>query len=287
MIAHMNIVTDVILPLALAFIMFVLGLGLTGSDFLRVVKQPRDFFVGAFSQIILLPIIAFILVKIWPIAPELAIGVMIIAAAPGGVTSNLLTSLAKGDVALSISLTAIISLLCVITIPFIVLTSVGLLNDSSITQDISLFSMSRDMFLIVTVPVILGMLIRSFASGAALKFEPIAKKISIVLFVLVLLGAIAAERENVISYFAQAGLITFVLNVVMMIVAYCVAKLLASGMKQKKCITIECGLQNGTLAIFVATSIFGGGMYVIPAATYSLIMFATSLIFVYLVRKIV
>ena len=287
MIAHMNIVTDVILPLALAFIMFVLGLGLTGSDFLRVVKQPRDFFVGAFSQIILLPIIAFILVKIWPIAPELAIGVMIIAAAPGGVTSNLLTSLAKGDVALSISLTAIISLLCVITIPFIVLTSVGLLSDSSITQDISLFSMSRDMFLIVTVPVILGMLIRSFASGAALKFEPIAKKISIVLFVLVLLGAIAAERENVISYFAQAGLITFVLNVVMMIVAYCVAKLLASGMKQKKCITIECGLQNGTLAIFVATSIFGGGLYVIPAATYSLIMFATSLIFVYLVRKTV
>ena len=285
MIAYMNIVTDVILPLALAFIMFVLGLGLTGSDFLRVVKQPRDFFVGAFSQIILLPIIAFILVKIWPIAPELAIGVMIIAAAPGGVTSNLLTSFAKGDVALSISLTAIISLLCVITIPFIVLTSVGLLNDSNITQDISLFSMSRDMFLIVTVPVILGILVRRFASGVALKFEPIAKRISIFLFVVVLLGAIAAERENVIYYFVQAGLITLVLNVVMMVVAYYVAQLLASGTEQKKCITIECGLQNGTLAIFVATSIFGGGMYVIPAATYSLIMFATSLIFVYLVRK--
>jgi BASS family bile acid:Na+ symporter len=283
----MNVVTDVILPLALAFIMFVLGLGLTGGDFLRVIKQPRDFFVGALSQIILLPIIAFILVKIWPIAPELAIGVMIIAAAPGGVTSNLLTSFAKGDVALSISLTAIISLLSVITIPFIVLTSVGLLNDSNITQDISLFSMSRDMFLIVTVPVILGMLLRRFASGTALKFELIAKKISIALFMLVLLGAIAAERENVISYFAQAGLITFVLNVVMMVVAYYVASLLASGTEQKKCITIECGLQNGTLAIFVATSIFGGGLYVIPAATYSLIMFATSLIFVYLVRKTV
>ena len=283
----MNIVTDVILPLALAFIMFVLGLGLTGGDFLRVIKQPRDFFVGAFSQIILLPIIAFILVKVWPVAPELAIGVMIIAAAPGGVTSNLLTSFAKGDVALSISLTAIISLLCVITIPFIVLTSVGLLSDTNIAQDISLFNMSRDMFLIVTVPVILGMLLRRFASGAALKCEPIAKKVSIALFVLVLLGAITAERENVISYFAQAGLITLLLNVVMMIVAYYVAHLLASGKEQKKCITIECGLQNGTLAIFVATSIFGGGMYVIPAATYSLIMFATSLIFVYLVRKTV
>ena len=283
----MNIVTDVILPLALAFIMFVLGLGLTGRDFLRVIKQPRDFFVGAFSQIILLPIVAFILVKTWPIAPELAIGVMIIAAAPGGVTSNLLTSFAKGDVALSISLTAIISLLCVITIPFIVLTSVGLLSDTNITQDISLLSMSRDMFLIVTVPVILGMLLRKFSSGVALKLEPIAKKISIMLFVLVLLGAIAAERENVISYFAQAGFITLILNVVMMVVAYYVAQFLASGPKQKKCITIECGLQNGTLAIFVATSIFGGGMYVIPAATYSLIMFATSLIFVYLVRKTV
>jgi len=283
----MNIVTDVILPLALAFIMFVLGLGLTGSDFLRVIKQPRDFFVGTFSQIILLPIIAFILVKVWPIAPELAIGVMIIAAAPGGVTSNLLTSFAKGDVALSISLTAIISLLCVITIPFIVLTSVYLLDGSSLTQDISLFSMSRDMFLIVTVPVLLGMLLRKFVSGVALKFEPIAKKISILLFVLVLLGAIAAERENVISYFAQAGLITLALNVVMMVVAYYIAQFFASGVKQKKCITIECGLQNGTLAIFVATSIFGGGMYVIPAATYSLIMFATSLIFIYLVRKTV
>ena len=283
----MNIVTDVVLPLALAFIMFVLGLGLTGADFLRVIKQPRDFFVGAFSQVILLPIVAFILVMIWPIAPELAIGVMIIAAAPGGVTSNLLTSFAKGDVALSISLTAIISLLCVITIPFIVLTSVELLGGSGITQDISLFSMSRDMFLIVTVPVILGMLLRQFSSGIALKLEPIAKKASIILFVLVLLGAIAAERENVISYFAQAGLITLILNVVMMIVAYYVAQFLASGTRQKKCITIECGLQNGTLAIFVATSIFGGGMYVIPAATYSLIMFATSLIFVYLVRKTV
>ena len=283
----MNIVTDIILPLALAFIMFVLGLGLTGGDFLRVIKQPRDFFVGAFSQIILLPIIAFILVKMWSIAPELAIGVMIIAAAPGGVTSNLLTSFAKGDVALSISLTAIISLLCVITIPFIVLTSVGLLSDSNIPQNVSLISMSRDMFLIVTVPVILGMLLRRFVSGLTLKFEPIAKKVSTVLFVLVLLGAIAAERENVIYYFAQAGLITLALNVIMMLLAFYLAQFLGSGIKQKKCISIECGLQNGTLAIFVATSIFGGGAYVVPAATYSLIMFATSLIFVYLLRKTV
>jgi len=282
----MNIVTDVVLPLALAFIMFVLGLGLTGNDFLRVLKQPRDFIVGAFSQIILLPIVAFLLVKIWPISPELAIGVMIIAAAPGGVTSNLLTSFARGDVALSISLTAIISLLSVITIPFIILTSTELLMSPGANENISLLSMSRDMFLIVTVPVILGMLVKKFTSVIALKFEPLAKKISIFLFILVLLGAILAEKENVIYYFAEAGLITLALNILMMVLAFYLAKFLATGIKQKKCITIECGLQNGTVAIFVASSIFDGGMYVIPAATYSLIMFATSLIFVYLVRRV-
>ena len=281
----MNIVTDLILPLALAFIMFSLGLGLTGGDFLRITKQPKDFFVGLISQIILLPLIAFILVKVWPISPELAIGVMIIAAAPGGVTSNLLTSFSKGDVALSISLTAIISLLCVITIPFIVLKSADLLGNS-IDQSISIFGMAKDMFLIVTVPVVLGMLLRGFASSLVQKVEPFTKKLSAILFVIVLLGAIAAERENISSYFAQAGLITLFLNVIMMVVAFYVAKFFATGLAQRKCITIECGLQNGTLAIFVGTSIFGGGMYVIPAATYSLIMFATSLIFIYLIRKV-
>ena len=281
----MNIITDLILPLALAFIMFVLGLGLTKADFLRVAKQPRDFFVGAIFQIILLPVVAFIMVKFWPIAPELAIGVMIIAAAPGGVTSNLLTSFAKGDVALSISLTAIISLLCVFTIPFIVLTSANLIANIDLAQNISLFEMSLNMFLIVTVPVVLGMVLRSFFSTFALKFEPIAKKISAVLFVFVLLGAIVAEKENVISYFAQAGLVTLALNLVMMFLAFYVSGMLVTGKAQKTCITVECGLQNGTLAIFVGTSIFGGGLYVIPAATYSLIMFFTSLLFIYLIRK--
>jgi len=282
----MGIITDVILPLALAFIMFALGLGLTGNDFLRVLKQPKDFLVGLISQIILLPIIAFILVKIWPISSEIAIGVMIIAAAPGGVTSNILTSFAKGDVALSISLTAIISLLSVITVPFVIITSLNLLNLDSIIKDVSLISMSLSMFLIVTVPVIFGISIRKFASSTAISFETTAKKISIFLFILVLIGAILAERNNVISYFAQAGLITLLLNVIMMFLAFYIAQFLGSGSAQKKCIAIECGLQNGTLAIFVATSLFGGGAYLIPAATYSLIMFVTSLIFVFFIKKI-
>jgi len=281
----MNIVTDLFLPLALAFIMFSLGLGLTGVDFLRVIKQPKDFFVGAVSQIILLPIVAFILVKIWPISPELAIGVMIIAAAPGGVTSNILTFFAKGDVALSISLTAIISLLSVITVPFILISSLNLLGSESIVQNISLVSMAISMFLIVTVPVIIGMIFRKFAENIAIKFESIAKKISVVLFIIVLLGAILAEKDNIVSYFADAGLITLALNILMMLIAFYVAQLLGTGIQQKKCIAIECGLQNGTLAIFVGTTLFGGGAFIIPAATYSLIMFVTSLVFVFFIRK--
>ena len=281
----MSIVTDIFLPIALAFIMFALGLGLTGADFLRVLKQPKDFLVGAISQIILLPVIAFILVKIWPISPELAIGVMIIAAAPGGVTSNILTSFARGDVALSITLTAIISLLSVITVPFIIVISLRFLGSEIVAQNISLTTMAISMFLIVTVPAIIGIIFRKFASNIAIKFEPIAKKISIILFVVVLLGAILAEKDNIVSYFADAGLITLTLNVIMMILAFYVAKLFGTGNAQKKCIAIECGLQNGTLAIFVGTTLFGGGAFVIPAATYSLIMFATSLIFVFLVKN--
>ena len=280
----MEIVTN-ILPLALAFIMLTLGLGLTGQDFIRVIKQPKDFLIGLLSQIILLPIVAFIIIKIWPISPELAIGVMIIASAPGGVTSNILTSLARGDVALSISLTAVISLLSVLTVPFVVLTSVDLLGLNNITENISLLSMAIQMFLIVAAPTFLGMIIRKYANNFTLKFEPTAKKISVALFIIVLIGAILSEKENLVNYFAQAGLITLLLNILMMILAYNLAKVFSSGSQQKKAISIECGLQNGTLAIFVGTVLFGGGVYIIPAATYSLIMFLTSILFVFFLRN--
>tara|TARA_B100001750_G_scaffold107429_1_gene84910 strand:- start:13 stop:864 length:852 start_codon:yes stop_codon:yes gene_type:complete len=281
----MGIITDVVLPLSLAFIMFSLGLALKSSDFTRVIKQPKDFLIGAFSQIIILPLVALIIVILWPLSPELAVGVMLIAAAPGGATSNIITSFAKGDVALSVSLTAIISLLCVITIPIIVLFSLNILMDTSTAKSISIGDIAIKMFLIVTVPVIIGMLFRKFLSSISISFEPLAKKISAVLFVLVLLGAIVAEKDNVVSYFAQAGLVTLVLNLLMMFIAFYIGKLFASGISQQKTITVECGLQNGTLAIVVATTLFDGGLYLIPAATYSLIMFFTSLIYVYFARQ--
>ncbi len=281
----MEIATN-ILAIALAFIMFALGLGLTGNDFLRVKNQPKDFFVGFISQIILLPVTAFVLVIIWPISPELAIGVMIIAAAPGGVTSNILTSLARGDVALSISLTAIISLLSVITVPIIIVKSLGFFGLENVAQNISLTSMAITMFVIVTVPVILGMIFRRFAANAAIKFEPIAKNISIVLFIIVLLGVILKHKDNIVPYFIDAGPITLVLNVIMMVVAFYVAKLFGTGTAQKKCIAIECGLQNGTLAIFVGETFFNAEAFIIPAAIYSLIMYVTSLIFIFIVRNL-
>ena len=282
----MGIITEIFLPLSLAFIMFSLGLGLTIEDFSRVIKQPKDFLIGLICQIILLPIVAFFIVKVWPISPELAIGVIIISVAPGGVTSNILTFLSKGDVALSISLTAIISLLSVITVPYVLISSIYLLGYDSLIKDISLISMAIQMFLIVAIPTLIGMILRKFLTNFAIKFGSIANKISIFLFVFVLIGAIVSEKDNIIEYFAEAGLVTLFLNILMMILAFYIASFFGSAPPQKKAISIECGLQNGTLAIFIGTTLFNGGAYIIPAATYSIIMFITSLIFIFFVRKV-
>ena len=280
----MNFITDVILPLALAFIMFTLGLGLTFSDFARVAKMPKNFLIGLISQLIFLPLVALIIVFIWPLQPELAIGLILIAAAPGGVTSNILTSFAKGDVALSISLTAVMSLLSVISVPVVLGLSIGLISNDSLGS-ISLTGIAISMFLIVTLPVLLGMIFRASLSYLTKKIEKGAKILSSALFVLVLIGAILAERQNLVEYFAQTGLVVLILNILMMAIAYYWAKLFSTGNSQLKAISIECGLQNGTLAIFVGTSVFGGGLYIIPAATYSVIMYLTSLIFIYFIRN--
>ena len=277
--------TNIVLPLALAFIMFSLGLGLTKNDFARVARQPRDFLVGAVSQVILLPLVAFILVSIWPVSPEIALGVMIIAAAPGGVTSNLLTAFARGDVALSISLTAVISLLSVLTIPLIVVFSYGHFFGEAVKGEVSVARIAVSVFLIVTVPVLIGIVVRHYAKNFAEHFEASARKISAILFALVLLGAIFQERNNIVNFYAEAGVVTLALNVVMLAFAWLLGSIFGSGKPQRIAISIECGLQNGTLAIAVATLLFGGGAIVIPAATYSLTMFATALIFIYFLRR--
>ena len=281
----MEVVTK-IAPIALALIMLALGLGLTGQDFLRVVKQPKDFIIGLICQLILLPIIAFILIKVFNTPLELALGVMIIAAAPGGVTSNVLTKFANGDVALSVSLTAVISLISIISVPFIVFKSADLLQVTGISKDISMIGISTKMFLVVTLPVLLGMLIRKFATNFITSKTQLIQRISIILFIIVFAAIWVEEWENIMNYITQAGTITLVLNIVMMITGYHVAKLLASDVAQRKCISLECGLQNGTLAVFVASQLFSDITFLIPTAAYALIMFLTSLIFVFFVRKI-
>ena len=281
----MEVVTK-IAPIALALIMLALGLGLTGQDFLRVVKQPKDFLVGLICQLILLPIIAFLLLKIFNLPLEIALGVMIIAAAPGGVTSNVLTKFANGDVALSISLTAIISLISIISVPFIVFKSAELLEVVEISKEISMIGISMKMFLVVTLPVLIGMLIRKFATNFVMSKSQLIERISVLLFVIVFAAIWVEEWENIMGYIKQAGLITLVLNIVMMFIGYYVAKFLASGVSQRKSISLECGLQNGTLAVFVASQLFSDIEYLIPTATYAIVMFITSIFYVFIVRKI-
>ena len=281
----MEIVTK-IAPIILALIMLGLGLGLKIDDFTRILKTPRDFFVGFFSQLIILPLIAYLLIIILKVPPEIAIGVMIIAAAPGGVTSNILTKFANGDVALSISLTAVISLISIITVPLIIFTSADLFGITDISQNISMTGIALKMFLVVTVPVILGMIIRKFAENFVNSKIQIFEKLNIILFVIFFIAAFYEERESFIDFLMQAGFITFILNITMMIVAYYLGKTFASGIKQQKCIALECGLQNGTLAIFVSTQIFGTDIvYITPTAAYALIMYITGFIFVFLLKN--
>ncbi len=280
----MEIVTK-IAPIALALIMLGLGLGLTIQDFSRVIKNPKDFLIGALCQMIILPIIAFVLIKIFNTPLEIALGVMIIAAAPGGVTSNVLTKFAKGDVALSLSLTAIISLISIISVPFIVFNSAKLLDAASISKEISMTGISLKMFFVVTLPVIIGMLIRKFATNFIVSKTLIIQRLSIILFIIVFLAIWIEEWDNIINYITQAGSITLSLNIIMMLIGYFVAKFFASGIEQRRCISLECGLQNGTLAVFVSSQLFDEKIYMVPTAAYALIMFLTSLIFVFIIRK--
>jgi len=281
----MEIVTK-IAPIILALIMLGLGLGLKLEDFTRVIKTPRDFFIGFISQLIILPLVAYLLILILKTPPEIAIGVMIIAAAPGGVTSNILTKFANGDVALSISLTAVISLISIITVPLIIFTSADLFGITNITQNISMTGIALKMFFVVTVPVVLGMVIRYFFENFIASKVDIFNKLNIILFAIFFVAAFYEERENLLNFIIQAGLIALILNISMMVIAYYLAKTFASGNKQQKCIALECGLQNGSLALFVSTQIFGTDIiYALPTGAYALIMYVTGLLFVFFLKN--
>ena len=280
----MDIVTK-IAPLALALIMLGLGLGLGVNDFKRVLQNPKIFFVGIFSQIVLLPIIAYILILVIKVPTAIALGVMIIAAAPGGVTSNVMTKFARGDVALSISLTAVCSLISIISVPLIVFSSAKLIGVSNISEEITMTGIALKMAGVVTLPVFIGMIIRKFTENFISNNIKFIERTTGFLFLIVFAAIWIEERNNILSYLSQAGVIVLTLNIVMMIFAYYLAKVFSSNIEQRRCIAIECGLQNGTLAVFVATQIFNDIIYIIPTAAYALIMYITAFIFMYLLRN--
>ena len=274
-----------IAPICLAIIMFGLGLGLTAQDFLRVIKNPKDFLIGFLSQVILLPIVAIILISLISLPIEIAMGVMVIAAAPGGVTSNILTKFADGDVALSVTLTAVVSLLSIIIVPLIVFNSANYLG-IEIVKEISMLNIALKMFFVVTVPVLFGMIVRSLMTDFIISKTLIIQRFSIILFLVVFIAIWVEEWDRIVSFITRAGLVAFILNMTMIFVGYYVAKFLTSGIAQRKCISLECGLQNGTLAVFVTTQLFDEIVFMVPTAAYALIMFCTSIIFVLIVRKI-
>jgi len=281
----MGMTTDIFLPLALFTIMFSLGLGLRPADFRRVVVQPRDFLVGLVSQLLLLPLVALAIALAWAPAPALAVGLMIIAAAPGGVTSNLLTRYAGGDVALSVTLTAVTSLAAIVTVPIVVLLALGHFVGAAAAPDISMAGISLRMFAIVAVPVALGMGVRAFRPALAARWERGAGILSGVLFVIVLAAALWVERENIPTYFAAAGVAALALNLTMMTVAFWGPALMGCLRPQRIALSLECGLQNGTLAIVIVATLGLDPAYAMPAAIYSLIMFVTALGFVAVARR--
>lgn len=272
-----SILTSVVLPVSLAVIMFGMGLSLVIGDFRRVFKYPKAAFIGLSNQLILLPLIGFALALIFNLSPAMAVGLMIIAACPGGPTSNLITHISKGDIALSISLTAISSLITVFTIPIILSFSLAYFTyDSGVQIELPIIETILQIMVITIIPVSIGMIIRHYNEKFADKMERPMRIASTVIFIAVLTGIILANRESLVSHIKNVGTVTLLLNIITMTIGYYSARFFSLNTKQSISITIESGIQNGTLAIVIATTILKQADMSIPPAVYSLLMFFTS-----------
>lgn len=282
-----NVLTEIFLPVALGIIMLGMGLALTLEDFKRVALFPRATFVGLFCQLIVLPLVAFAMLQVLSLPPELAVGVMLLSFCPGGATSNLLSNLARADVALSITLTAISSMITVFTIPYFVNLSMEYFIGEGKYVELPVLKTMLQIVVITIIPVSIGMLIRwKFPEGARRSEKPV-KIASAVFITLVILGAILKEKDNIAGYFVQVGVITLLINVIILAGGYLMGKLFRLSHPQRAAVSIESGIQNGTLAIAIATSslLLNNSQMSIPAAVYSLIMFATGGVAVYLYSR--
>lgn len=277
----MDRISTIILASSLIIIMLGMGLSLVIDDFKRILIYPKAILVGLSNQLIILPLIGFVIAIAFPIRPEIAVGIMILAACPGGPTSNLITHLAKGDTALSVTLTAISSFITILTIPFIVnFALIHFLNKGEFIKLDVLETIIR-IFVIIVIPVIIGMIVRRYKEGFALKMANPVRRASGIVIALVIIGIFIKERENFVSYFQQAGLVALVLNITTMLVGYYSSKLFRIRNKSAVSISIESGIQNGTLAITIAVVLLGNTEFAIAPAIYSLLMFFTGGVAIY------
>lgn len=277
----MDSASTIVLAGSLIIIMFGMGLSLIIDDFKRILIHPKAMLTGLVNQLIILPIIGFILVNIFPLAPEIAIGVMILAACPGGPTSNLITHLAKGDTALSVSLTAMNSIITIFTIPFVVnFALIRFMSEGQVIQ-LDVLKTIAQIFIIIIIPIAIGMFIRHYKEDFAKRMARPVRIASGIVLALVIIGIVIKEKENVIPYFQQAGWITLALNVITMAIGYFSSKLLNITSKQAISISIESGIQNGTMAISIATVLLSRSDFAIAPAIYSLIMFFTGGVIIY------
>jgi bile acid:Na+ symporter, BASS family len=280
-----SVFAQILLPLALAFIMLALGVGLTPTDFRRIFAQPKAFLTGAVLQFITLPLLAIVIVALIPAPPALKVGIVLLAACPGGTTSNLLTHMARGDVALSISLTALTSLLSVVTVPLVLMIALALFMGPD-APDVGLVTTGLVIFALTVIPVAIGMGLRQIAPKVAATIEKRSRLLSAVVFIAVVAATIMAEGVAVtIQRFAEAGLVSLALNLAAMGLAFAVTSVLALRLRQRIALTLECGLQNATLAIVVSVSLLGDLAYAVPAAVYGLLMFATAGVFILWARR--
>ena len=281
----MDSTSAIILAVSLMIIMLGMGLSLVVDDFKRIFSQPKAIVVGLTNQLILLPVIAFVLVSLFPLQPEIAVGVMILAACPGGATSNLISHLAKADTALSVTLTAFSSLITILTIPFIVNFSLEQFLDQSNMIQLDIVQTFLQILMIIIIPVFIGMMIRKHKETFALKMGKPVRIASALVLILVIAGIIIKEKDSLAESFKQAGMVVICLNLIVMFVGYYSAKLFKITNKRALSIAIESGIQNGTLGITVAVVLLGNSSFAIVSAIYGTLMFFTGAAAVYIGTK--
>ncbi|OEK04224.1 bile acid:sodium symporter family protein [Roseivirga misakiensis] len=281
----MDQLATIVLGASLFIIMLGMGLSLVTDDFKRVLVYPKAVIVGLVSQMILLPLIGFAIASFFDLRPEIAVGIMILAACPGGATSNLIAHMSKANTALSVTLTAFSSFITILTIPFIVNFALGEFMDRNEVIRLNVVETIVQVMVITIIPVIIGMTIRKYKTAFALKMEKPVRTASGVVILLVIVGLCVKERENIIPYIQEAGLASLVLNIGSMLVGFYLAKMFKLNEKSALSIAIESGIQNGTLGVSVAVVLLNNTEFAIAPAVYGLLMFFTGGFVIYWANK--